>query len=228
MVEFKAVRTNYTIQDLKDAAPPGLKGRALTLFIAHQLTESADLCVNFNVGNVRPRSAEDFTRYACGEELPLSQAKALRSEDPDHVLIVRTYGAGSPMASVKFLPPHPYTRFRSFPDLSGAGGRFAEFLKRYTERWRALMAGDVARYNAALVASHYYTADADRYLACLQGCMGRVERDRSLQTANWPVMESIESAPQATRPIAEGYLSDEEITKIEGIMALTARSMLEL
>jgi hypothetical protein len=127
---------------------------------------------NFNVGNIKskPNDGSHWQFYDCGEEVSLEEATRLDKEMPALVSIKKTYAwpNGAQRASVWFLAPHPWTRFRAYETAEEGLLDYIDFLvmerSRYLTAWnQGVMKGDPVTFSLELGKAGYYTADPTRY-----------------------------------------------------------------
>jgi hypothetical protein len=141
---------------------------------------------------------EGVTREQADKLIAGGQATA----DPsaDHAKAV-----GPGKVSVLFQPPHPATRFRSYPDLPTAMVSHLAFLaKRFASAWPAVLAGDVDKFAAALHARGYFTASPLAYA----GNMRRPYLEAMVSSAwNDAIdalrQEAISTVPEVDNPASE-------------------------
>jgi hypothetical protein len=168
------------------------KRSAIELKIAHENVEVGskfESCHRFNLGNIKALVlgvhgwTGDYTMYACGEELTEPELARLLKQYPDMahlVTVVRRYRRGQvPKVSVNIAPPHPWSRFRAFEDLTEGVRSQLGYLRSHQKVLTALMSGDAGKYNQALYAAGYYTADPAVYLRALKLRLATVVRPAS-------------------------------------------------
>jgi hypothetical protein len=129
----------------------------------------------FNIGNVKwtPGCGYDFhcLRGVWEGASPAEAARLIaRGEahadpNPGHAVAVDPQKKTG-RVSIVFEPPHPATRFRSYPSLAAAMEAHLLLLaKRFAVAWPAVLAGDVDRFASALHSRGYFTASPLAYAA---------------------------------------------------------------
>lgn len=176
-------------------------------------------CHWWNLGNAKWASGFDWCCFACGEELALGAAVHYAEEDPDHVHIVQRYTKnGVAMASCKFLPPHPMTRFKAFHSLDEAAIYYiGDLRRRFNLAWPAVLNGDPAGFAHQLKVQHYYTAPehtpdgkgyADSLVSIFNGMHNHV-----------PDFDPI------AVPDSETGITDEDRARVSQLVSLTVEQM---
>jgi len=127
---------------------------------------------NYNFGNIKRKSNDTklFTMFECGEEVSLSQAQKLHSEDPERIKIVNKYSwpDGSKRASIIVYPGHEWSQFRAYLTVEDGAEDYLRFVsqqKRYLKAWQKIIEGDPKGYSHELKMAGYYTANESRYTA---------------------------------------------------------------
>ena len=159
----------------------------ISLLVSQTLVEcGADgmHCYGWNIGNKRPSSGEDYQCLkGAGEEMPLVHAEKQLREAPGQVKIVSRYQReGVPFASVKYEPPHPYSRFAAYQTLEAG---IAAWLAWYRKRPSAI---DAARIGPQAFADElkrlkYFTASTAHYAKMLIDRRAQVMRE--VRTLTW-------------------------------------------
>lgn len=172
--------TKLEYRPLVDAlrrVPPTMPSSGIVLLAAHVALETGmRWCHCWNLGNVKYTGAgnHDWCMFACGEEVTLSQALALRTKDPGLVefrgnVYLRN---GREYQSIWLKPPHPWTRFRAFESLGEGVLDYIETLRsgKFKAAWELLPQGLATPYANALAKAGYFTAGVQTYAKTLRNC----------------------------------------------------------
>lgn len=189
------------------------------LWAQYQVETGGRNCWNYNIGNVKKWPGDGFDwmcLHGVWEGVSPEAADRLIREgvaksDPsiDHA---RAVGAGR--VSVLYEPPHPATRFRSYPSLDAAIFQHIQVLAlgRHAACWPFVLAGDVGGMATALHNSQYYTASRSAYAAGMLRPFGPFLSSDAFEKALAARLESLpKQAPtldfqaydRATRPIVD-------------------------
>lgn len=165
----------------------------------------------YNIGNVKSRDGDgrDFCYFACGEEIPLSEAEKWKRDAPTLVTIKHIYVKnGVKMASVWVEPDHFAARFRAYRTLDeGVVDYLALLRRRFTLAWPFVCVGDPVGFVRSLKQQNYFTADASVYAASVRSIFSDLQSSLKVDTDSLPV------------------LSDEQARKLMNLVALTSQEL---
>lgn len=166
-------------------------------------------CHNYNLGNAKSREGDgfDYQYFACNEIFSTKQAETMVKASSGTAKITTRRDNGT--AIVWLYPKHPGCRFRAFESLlEGATDHLALVSNRFGKAWPHVISGDVEAYAKALKAQGYFTADLATYTKGIKRCYDALAK-LSIDYDSLPV------------------LTEEEIRKVQGLVALTTSRLLE-
>jgi len=170
------------------------KRAAIELKVVHinaEVGAEFQACHCHNLGNIKALVlgvhgwTGDYTMFECGEELAVQQYDRVIAQYRAFAgsvtiksnYIRKTKSGPVRMLSVKFKPPHPWSRFRAFENLFDGVRSQLSYLEHHPKVLDALMSGDVETYNRALAEAGYYTADPGVYLNLLKRRVPIIQRE---------------------------------------------------
>jgi len=154
--------------------------QAIGVLFAHYMLETGGLhCYGWNIGNVKYVVGQGYD-YHClrgvweGESLANAQRLIASGEavwDPNE----SHHKQCAPKVSVVYQPPHPATRFTTFPNLSESMDNHIALLakRRYASAWQHVLSGNVTAFAQALKARGYFTSSAKAYASGMLGHYNR-------------------------------------------------------